>query len=67
MDWEALIMGVIAVIWGVVLCFVRPQILDFAREGGKGLRNRSILNVVVIAATALLLGGGSAVIMFMGL
>jgi len=67
MDWEAIIMGGIAVIWGVILFFMRPQVLEFAREGGKGLRDRRVLNVVVIAAILFLLGGGTTIIVVMGL
>ena len=66
MDWEAIIMGGIAVIWGVVLFFTRPQVLEFAREGGKGLRDRGVLNVVVIAAILFLLIGGVVIIGVMG-
>ena len=67
MDWEAMIMGGLAVIWGVILFFMRPQVLEFAREGGRGLRDRSILNVVVIAAVAFLISGGIVIIVLMGL
>jgi len=67
MDWEATIMGGLAVIWGVILFFMRPQVLEFAREGGRGLRDRSILNVVVIAAIIFLLCGGIAIVVLMGI
>ncbi len=66
MDEEALIMGGIAVIWGVIVFFVRPQILEFSREGGRGLRNRKVLNALVIAAIAFLCAGGIAVILLRG-
>jgi len=67
MDWEAIIMGGIAVIWGIILFFTRPQVLEFAREGGRGLRDRRVLNVAVIAAIVFLLGGGTTIIVVMGL
>ncbi|MBN2026572.1 MAG: hypothetical protein JW854_07435 [Actinobacteria bacterium] len=67
MDWEAMIMGGLAVIWGVILFFMRPQVLEFAREGGRGLRDRKVLNVLVIVAIVFLLSGGIAIIAFMGM
>jgi len=61
------IVGGLAIIWGVILIFMRPQILDFSRAGGKGLRNRKILGALVIAAIVLLSAGGLAIILLRGL
>ena len=67
MDWEEVIIGGLAIIWGVVLSFARPQILEFSRAGGKGLRDRGVLNALVITAAVLLVAGGAAVILLRGL
>jgi len=67
MDWEAMIMGGLAVVWGVILFFMRPQVLEYSREGGRGLRDRKVLNVLVIAAIIFLLGGGMTIILVMGM
>jgi len=67
MDWGAMIMGGLAVVWGVILFFMRPQVLEYSREGGRGLRDRKVLNVLVIAAIIFLLGGGMTIILVMGM
>lgn len=63
MDREALIIGAIGIIWGVILFFMRPQLMEFSREGGRGLRDARVINVLVIAAVALLGAGGIALIL----
>jgi len=63
MDAEAVIIASVAVIWGVILFFMRPQILEFSREGGKGLRNRNVINVLVVVAAVALTAGGIAIIL----
>jgi hypothetical protein len=67
MDWEAIIMGGLAVVWGIILSFMRPQVLEFSREGGRGLRDRKVLNALVIAAIFFLLIGGITIILVMGM
>ena len=44
MDAEGVVIASVAVIWGVILFVTRPQILEFSREGGKGLRDRKVIN-----------------------
>jgi hypothetical protein len=66
MDLEAVIIGAASIVWGVILFFTRAQIMEFSREGGKGLRNRKVLGALLKAAIALLLAGGTAVIFIMG-
>ncbi|RJP33444.1 MAG: hypothetical protein C4536_04220 [Actinobacteria bacterium] len=66
MDWEAVIMGGVAVIWGIILFFMRPQILEFSRPGGKGLRDRKVINALVIGAIFFLCSGGTAIIILKG-
>jgi hypothetical protein len=62
MDWEGVVIGGVAVIWGVMLFSMRSQMLEFSREGGKGLRNRRVINALVMAAVLFLLAAGIAVI-----
>jgi hypothetical protein len=63
MDWEGIIMGSLATIMGVVLISMRTDILEFAREGGRGLRDRRVINALVIVGTVFLLVAGIAVIL----
>ena len=63
MDWEEVIIGGLAVIWGVILLFARPHILEFSLPGGKGLRDRRVLGTLVITAAVLLMAGGVAMIL----
>ncbi len=63
MDAEAVIIASVAVIWGVILFFMRPQILEFSREGGKGLRNRKVINALVVIAAVALTVAGIAIIL----
>jgi hypothetical protein len=62
MKAEEIIMASLAIIWGVVLIFMRPEILEFSREGGRGLRDRRFINALVIAAIAFLIVGGVVII-----
>ena len=62
MDAEGTIIACVAVIWGVIIFFMRPQILEFSREGGKGLRDRKVINVLVVVAAAALIAGGIAIV-----
>ena len=57
-------MGSLAVIWGIILVFMRREILGLSREGGKGLRNRSVINGLVIIAVVFLILGGIFIIVF---
>lgn len=63
MDWEGVIIGGAAIVWGVVLFFARPELLGFAREGGKGLRDRRVINALVISAGVLLPAAGTAIML----
>jgi len=67
MHWEEMIIGIVAVIWGVILLVMRPELLELSREGGKGLRDRRILNAVLIAAIIFLPIAGMAIILLRGL
>jgi hypothetical protein len=67
MDWEGVIFGGVAIVWGVILLFMRPEILQLSREGGKGLRNREVINVLVILAVIITIVGGTAVILLQAL
>jgi|GEM_PF-1161908 len=67
MHWEEVIIGAVAIIWGVILLVMRPELLELSREGGKGLRDRRILNAVLIAATILLPIAGVTIILVKGL
>jgi len=64
MDAEGVIIASVAVIWGVILFFMRPQILEFSREGGKGLRNRNVINALVITAAVALIAAGMAIVLW---
>lgn len=59
-------MGSLAIIWGIILVFMRREILDLSREGGKGLRDRSVINGLVITAVVFLILGGVFIIIFRG-
>ncbi|MDY6794771.1 MAG: hypothetical protein SWK76_05765 [Actinomycetota bacterium] len=67
MQLEELIIGVAAIIWGVILLAMRQEILELSREGGRGLRNRKILNAVLIAGIVLLPITGAIIILLRGL
>lgn len=60
-------MGAIAIIWGPVLLFMRGELLGFAREGGRGLRNRKVINAMVFSAAILLPVAGIALILLRGI
>ncbi len=66
MKWEQIIMGILAVIWGIVLFFMRPEILQLSREGGRGLRDRRVINALVIMAIIFLILGGLIIIILRG-
>ena len=67
MEWEEVIIGGMAILWGIILLAMRHEILEFSREGGKGLRNREVINVLVIVAAIFLTAGGIAIILIRGL
>ena len=67
MQWQEVIIGAVAIIWGVILLVMRPELLELSREGGKGLRDRRILNAVLITAIILLPIAGAAIILVRGL
>lgn len=67
MRWDEIIIGGAAVIWGILLLVMRPEILKSAREGGKGLRNPRVLDILLKAAIVLLPTSGLAVILVRGL
>ncbi len=58
MKVEELVFGILAFAWGIILLAMRRELLQFAREGGRGLRDRRVLNALVIAAALLLFAGG---------
>lgn len=66
MNWEEVIIGTLAIIWGIGLACMRPEILKFSRQGGRGLRDRRVINALAIAAAIFLPLGGIAVILFRG-
>ncbi|NPV59432.1 MAG: hypothetical protein HPY75_07190 [Actinobacteria bacterium] len=67
MRWDDIIMGTIAIIWGPVLLLMRGELLGFAREGGRGLRDRRVINTLVLSASLLLPAGGMALILLRGI
>lgn len=67
MKWDEVIIGCLAVVWGIILLFMRPQILEFSRQGGRGLRNRKVINALVVTAVVFLFIGGVAIILIRGL
>jgi len=61
---EELIIGVLAMVWGIILWLMRPELLELGREDGRGLRNRKVINALVTAAAlALPLAGAAVIIM----
>jgi hypothetical protein len=58
MKVEELLFGMLALAWGAILLVTRTELLQFAREGGRGLRDRRVLNVLVVSAAGLLFIGG---------
>lgn len=54
MKVEELIIGALCVFWGIFGFFNRDAMYDFAREGGRGLRDIRLLKPLVLAATAVL-------------
>ncbi|MBC7230697.1 MAG: hypothetical protein H5T74_09955 [Actinobacteria bacterium] len=67
MKWDEIIMGAAAIIWGPLLLLMRGELLGFAREGGRGLRDRRVINALVISAAVLLPAGGVALILWRGI
>ena len=67
MEWEEVIIGGMAILWGIILLAMRREILEFSREGGKGLRNREVINALVITGVIFLTAGGIAIILIRGL
>jgi hypothetical protein len=66
MKAEQIIMGGLAIIWGIILFFMRCEILELSREGARGLRNRKVINALVITGTVFLIVGGVAIIVIRG-
>jgi hypothetical protein len=66
MRWDEVIMGSLAMIMGVILLFMRREILGFAREGGRGLRDRRVIVMLLSAGIVFLLAGGVAIIITRG-
>ncbi|MDD5666083.1 MAG: hypothetical protein PHS26_02110 [Actinomycetota bacterium] len=58
-----MIVGALGIIWGVMLVLMRPRLLEFSREGGRGLRDMRVINVLVVAAAAFLCAGGVTVVL----
>lgn len=67
MNWEEVIIGGMAILWGIILLVMRREILELSREGGKGLRNRKVINALVVAAIVFLPAAGIAIILLRGL
>lgn len=66
MKWEEVIIGSLAIVWGIILFFMRTEILELSREGGKGLRNRKVINVLLVSAIIFLFAGGAMIIILKG-
>ncbi len=64
MRGEGIILGALALAWGTLLWIMRPELLKLAREGGKGLRDRRVVNFLVTAAGILLPVGGAFLIVW---
>lgn len=62
-----MIIGGMAILWGIILLVMRREILELSREGGKGLRNRKVINALVVAAIVFLPAAGIAIILLRGL
>lgn len=54
MKLEELIIGALCVFWGIFGFFNRGAMYDYAREGGRGLRDMRLLKPLVLTATAAL-------------
>ena len=67
MQWEEVIIGAVAIIWGLILLVMRPELLELSREGGRGLRDKRTLNAVLITAIILLPIAGVTIILVRGL
>ena len=67
MEWEEVIIGGMAILWGIILLVMRREILEFSHEGGRGLRNRKVINALVITGVIFLTAGGIAIILIRGL
>jgi hypothetical protein len=67
MKWEEIIIGAVAILWGVILLLMRREVLELSREGARGLRNRKVINILVVAAAIFLFAAGITVILVRGL
>lgn len=67
MKAEEVIFGLLALAWGGLLWAMRPELLKLGREGGKGLRDPRVINVLTITAGVLLPVGGLLLIFLRGL
>ena len=54
MDIEELIIGALCIFWGIFGFINRDAMYDYAREGGRGLRDIRLLKPLVLAVTAAL-------------
>lgn len=63
---EEVFFGLLALAWGVILWIMRPELLKLGREGGRGLRDRRVINALVIFAGVLLPLGGVLLILWRG-
>ncbi len=67
MKVEEIVFGLLSLAWGAILWAMRAELLRLGREGGKGLRDPRVINVLVTAACVLLPLGGLLLILCRGL
>lgn len=67
MRGEGIIIGALALVWGALLWIMRPELMGLAREGGRGLRDRRVINFLVTAAAIVLPAGGIFLIIWYSL
>ncbi len=60
---QDLIVGGVAIVWGIIILALRKELEGFAKPGGQGFRNAEFLRIVVVVAGIAVIGVGVAIIL----
>ncbi len=56
------IIGGVAIVWGIVMLYLRKELMGFARPGAQGLRSEGFLRVSPVIAGIAVIAAGVALI-----
>ncbi len=60
---QDLIIGSVAILWGVIILVLRNELQGFAKPGGQGFRNAEFLRVALVVAGIAVIAVGVAIIL----